>query len=143
MKDSKKLVTDVFSSLAKGNAEQVESVLADDFKSTVMSNTVDKSQYISAFKTLRKGIPDLQISVHDLEATGNTVHARLDFTGTHSGELASILPGFKQLSPSGKKVHAENVEVDITLKDDKIREIKNIGNGKGIFREVYSQLTTQ
>ncbi len=142
MKDSKKIVTDAFTSLAKGNPEQAETVFADDFKSTILNNSVDREQYIEAFKTLKQGIPDLQINLHDLELTGNTVHAQMDLSGTHSKEMPSILPGFKQISPSGKKVKFENVELDITLKDDKIREIKSMPTGKGIFREVYAQLET-
>ena len=141
MNDHKKLVTDVFTSLAKGNRDQVEKNLADDFTSTVLSNPVDKKQYITAFDSLKKGVPDLQINVHDVEDDGNNkVHALLDFSGTHSAEIPSLIPGFKQLTPSGKRIKAENVEVEIVLKGDRIREIKSVKAGKGVFNEVYTQL---
>lgn len=140
MNDHKKLVTDVFTSLAKGNGELVESNFSEDFKSTVLSNPVDKKQYIMAFNSLKKGIPDLQINVHDVEEAGDKLHALLNLSGTHSGEIPSLIPGFKQLVPSGKKFKADNVEVEISLKDDRIREIKSVKTGKGVFNELFTQL---
>lgn len=142
MINQKKLVTEVFTSLAKGNVAGVESSFTDDFKTTVLNNPVDKKQYISAFNTLRKGMPDLQMNLHDVEETGNKIHALLNLTGTHSQELPSLVPGFKQISPSGKKIKAENVELEISVQDDKIREIKSLQAGKGVFNEIYAQLTT-
>lgn len=142
MVNSKKLVTEVFTSLAKGNVSAAETNFADDFKATVLNNPVDKKQYISAFNTLRKGIPDLQLNLHDVEEHGNSVHAWLNLSGTHSQVLPSLVPGLKQVSPSGKKIKAENVELEISVQDDKIREIKSLKAGKGVFNEIYEQLTT-
>lgn len=141
MNNPKKLVTEVFTSLAKGNVSNAEMNFSDDFRATVLNNPVDKKQYISAFTTLRKGIPDLQLSLHDVEESGNKIHAFLNLTGTHSQEIPSIVPGFKNLSPSGKKINAENVELEISLKDDKIKEIKNVKAGRGVFNEIYTQLS--
>ena len=142
MNDPKKLVTDVFTSLAKGNGEVAEMSFADDFQSTVLNSPVDKKQYITAFSSLKKGIPDLQINLHDVEATGNKVHAWLNLTGTHSGEIPAAIPGFKKLTPSGKKIKTDDVELEISLKDDKIREIRNVQSGKGVFNTIYAQLTS-
>jgi len=142
MNDHKKLVKDVFTNLSKGNAEMVESNFSEDFRATVLSNPVDKKQYIMAFKSLKKGIPDLEINVADVKEEGNTVHAWLNLTGTHSGEIPALIPGIKQLTPSGKRVKAENVEVEISLKDDRIREIRSVQTGKGVFNELYTQLRT-
>jgi len=140
MNDPKKVVTDVFTSLAKGNAEQAEKQFADDFKTTVMNMPVDKRQYISAFKSLRQGIPDLQINLHDVEAKGDKVHAFLNLSGTHSAEIPSDVPGFKKMTPSGKKIHADDVELEISMMDDRIKEIRSVNTGKGVFNQIFTQL---
>ena len=99
MNDHKKLVKEVFTNLAKGNAEQIESNFSEDFRATVLSNPVDKKQYIMAFNSLHQGIPDLQINVQNVEEKDNKVHAWLNLTGTHSGEIPALIPGVKQLTP--------------------------------------------
>jgi hypothetical protein len=141
MNNHKKMVTDVFTSLAKGHGELAETNFAEDFKSTVLSNSVDKKQFITAFTSLKKGVPDLEINVHDVEEADNKMHAFLNLSGTHSGEIPALIPGSKQLTPSGKKFKADNVEVEILLKDDRIREIKSVKTGKGVFNELFTQLT--
>ena len=143
MNESKKVVNDVFTSLASGDVKQAETYIADDFKSSVLNSPVDRTQYISAFSSLRKGLPDLKIRLHDVEETSNgeKVHAQLDLSGTHSGEIPSFVPGFRAISPSGKMVRADNVELEISVKDKKIREIRSVKTGRGVFNEVFSQLT--
>ncbi len=54
MNDPKKLVTDVFTSLAKGNGEVAEMSSADDFQSTVLNSPVDKKQYIQSHDLLQE-----------------------------------------------------------------------------------------
>jgi ketosteroid isomerase-like protein len=143
MKESKKFVNEVFSYLAAGDARQAETCIADDFKATILNNPVDKTQYISAFTSLKKGIPDLSIRLHDIEemGDGSKVYAWLDLSGTHSAEIPASVPGFTRLSPSGKKVTAENVRLEISMRDHKISEIKSVEKGRGVFNEVFSQLT--
>lgn len=143
MNESKKLVNEVFTYLAAGDEKHAETCIADDFKASVLNSPVDKKQYISAFSSLRKGLPDLKIRLHDVEETqnGEKVHAWLDLSGTHSGEIPSFVPGFRAISPSGKLVRADNVELEISMKDKKISEIKSVKTGRGVFNEVFSQIT--
>ena len=141
MNDPKKVLTDVFTSLAAGNSEKLEKQFTDDFKTTVMNNPVDRKQYISAFNSLHKAIPDLEINLHDVEATGNKVHAFLNLSGTHSGEISSDVPGFSKITPTGKKINAENVELEISMMDDRIKEIRSVNTGKGVFNQIFTQLS--
>lgn len=141
MNDSKKIVTDVFTSLSNGNVAQAEMNLSDDFRTTVMNKPVDKKGYINAISTLKQGIPDLQINLHDIEEKGDKVHAFVNLRGTHSKEIPSAIPGFKALTPSGKQLKAHDVEVEISLKDHKIQEIKSVQSGNEIFNDLYAQLS--
>jgi SnoaL-like polyketide cyclase len=143
MNASKKVINEVFNYLAAGDEKQAETYIADDFKGSVLNNPVDRKQYIAAYKSLRRGLPDLNIRLHDVEETGNgeKVHAWLDLSGTHSAEIPSIVPGFRAISPSGKLIRADNVELEISMKDNKISEIKSVKTGRGVFNEVFSQLT--
>jgi steroid delta-isomerase-like uncharacterized protein len=52
----------------------------------------------------RTAFPDLQLTIEDIIAEGETVMARLSCRGTHKGDLSGIAPTGKQFTISGVSI---------------------------------------
>jgi len=52
----------------------------------------------------RTAFPDLQLTIEDIIAEGQTVMARWSFRGTHKGDLSGIAPTGKQVTISGVSI---------------------------------------
>lgn len=52
----------------------------------------------------RTAFPDIQLTIEDLIAEGETVVARWSCRGTHSGDLAGIAPTGRQVNVSGMSI---------------------------------------
>ena len=61
-----------------------------------------------------EAFPDLQLTIQDIAAEGDTVAARVAFRGTHRGE-------FQALPPTGKEVAFSSIEIDRVV-DGKVEE---------------------
>ena len=72
--------------------------------------------------------PDWHESIEDIIAEGDKVWVRLSYTGTHKGE-------FMGLSPTGKKIRAEAVDI-YRIVNGKLAEYWNVTDNVNIFKQV-------
>lgn len=77
---------------------------------------------------VRAAFPDFHNSIDELIAEGNTVVARLTYTGTHRGKLFGI-------APTGNRVTYMGIAV-FKIADGKIRDAWVLGDTQSLFRQL-------
>jgi predicted ester cyclase len=127
------LVNEVFTDIEKGKFEKANALLADDFRAILLGKEVNRPMYLSAYRSLLQGIPDLKLDVQNVKTDGNKVTARLKVSGTNSHAIPALLKGWHEIPATNKKVEGLIMDMDITLKDGKIEEIRSVHNTRGLF----------
>lgn len=134
------LINEVFFDIETGKFERANAVLADDFRAFLLGKEVNRPIYISAFRSLRQGIPDLKFTIQNVKMNGDKVIAKLKITGTNSHSIPALMKGWHEIPATNKKVDGLLAELEITLKDDRIEEIRNVKNTRGIFVSLLENL---
>ncbi len=127
------LITEVFTDIETGKFEKASAILSDDFRALVLGKEVNRPIYISAYRSLLRGIPDLKFNVQNMKSDGNKVIAKLKVSGTNSHAIPALMHGGHEIPATNKKVEGLIMDLEITLKDDKIEEIRNAKNSRGLF----------
>jgi predicted ester cyclase len=126
--------------MESGKFERAKTILADDFRALLLGKEVNRPIYISAFRSLRQGIPDLKFTVRNVKADGDKVTAKLKITGTNSHTIPALMKGWHEIPATNKRVDGLLAELEITLKDGKIEEIRNVKNTRGMFVSLLENL---
>jgi predicted ester cyclase len=134
------LITEVFTDIESGKFEKANAILADDFRALLLGKEVNRPVYISAFRSLRQGIPDLKLTIQNVKSEGAKVTAKLRITGTNSHSIPALLKGWHEIPATNKKVDGLMAELEITLKDGRIEEIRNVKNTRGMFVTLLENL---
>lgn len=127
------LINEVFTDIETGKFEKASAILSDDFRAVVLGKEVNRPMYISAYRSLLRGIPDLKFNVQNVRSNGNKVTAKLKVSGTNSHTIPALMKGWHEIPATNKKVEGFVTDIEITLKDDKIEEIRNANNSRGFF----------
>lgn len=84
---------------SQGNLAAVDEVFAPEFVNEGLG-VVGPSGVKQMVAMLRNAVPDLQVTVEEQYAEGDTVVSRVTYRGTHEGTL----PIFSNIAPTGKPV---------------------------------------
>jgi steroid delta-isomerase-like uncharacterized protein len=71
------------------------------FRGSLGTETQGREAFCECMRRVRSAFPDFHNSIVDLIAEGNEVVARLNYTGTHNGELFGIAPTGRQILYQG------------------------------------------
>jgi predicted ester cyclase len=134
------LISEVFTDIETGKFEQANGLLSDNFKGVLLGKEVNRPIYISAYRSLLKGIPDLKFNVQSVRTVGNKVTAKLKVSGTNSHAIPALMKGWHEIPATNKKVNGLIMDLEVTLKDDKIEEIRNTHNTRGLFVSLFENL---
>jgi predicted ester cyclase len=134
------LITEVFTDIESGKFEKANTLLADDFRAFLLGKEVNRPIYISAFRCLRQGIPDLKFTIKNIKTYGDKVTAKLQITGTNTHTIPALMKGWHAIPATHKKVDGLMADLEITLKDGKIEEIRNVKNTRGMFVSLLENL---
>lgn len=134
------LINEVFTDIESGKFEKANAILADDFRALLLGKEVNRPIYISAFRSLRQGIPDLKITIQNVRSHGDKLTAKVKITGTNSHSIPALMKGWHEIPATHKKVDGLLAELEITMKDDKIEAIKNVRNTRGMFVSLLENL---
>ncbi len=134
------LITEVFTDMESGKFEEANAFLADDFRALLMGKEVNRPIYISAFRSLRQGIPDLKFTIQNVKTNGDKVTAKVKITGTNSHTIPALMKGWHEIPATNKKVEGLMADLEITLKNGKIEEIRNVKNTRGMFVSLLENL---
>lgn len=136
------VVNEVFTDIESGKFEQANALLADDFKGMVLDKEVNRPVYISAYRSLRQGIPDLRFDVQHVKTEGGKVKGTVKISGTNTHAIPALMKGWHEIPATNKKVEGLVMDLEVTLKNDKIEGIKLSQNTKGLFATLLDNLGT-
>jgi predicted ester cyclase len=140
MNTNSKVVDEVFTDIETGMFDKASAILSENFKSNILGREVNKSVYLSTYRSLLKGIPDLKFKVEAVKTEDGMVTAKLRVTGTNSQPIPALMNGWHQIPATHKKVDGLVTDLEIRLRNDKIEEIRNAKNGKGLFLSLFDNL---
>lgn len=111
---NKKVVADFFEIYNSKDYEAMYRYFVPNYFDHGISTVRSIEAAIAIIKSVHQSFPDLKVTIEDLIEENNQVAFRGRFTGTHLGE-------FQGLSPSGKRVEFEALEI-FKLENQKITE---------------------
>jgi predicted ester cyclase len=77
---------------------------------------------------LRSAFPDLQVTIDEMIAEGDTIVARATFTGTHRGN-------FQGIQPTGQRVSFGTIDI-VQLRDGQCVSHYGLQDGLGLMQQV-------
>jgi predicted ester cyclase len=134
------LIAEVFTDIESGKFEKANAFLADDFRARLLGKEVNRPIFISAFRSLRQGMPDLKFTIQNVKTDGDKITAKLKITGTNSHSIPALMRGWHEIPATNKRVDGLLAELEITLKDGKIEEIRNVRHTRGMFVSLLENL---
>jgi predicted ester cyclase len=140
MNTTKNVITEVFTDIEQGKFEQASAILSDNFKSNILGKEVNKLVYISSYRSLMKGFPDLKFDLQNIKTDGSKVTAKLKISGTNSHSIPALLKGWHEIPATNKKIDGLVTDIEVTLQGDKVEEIRNAGSDTGLFIRLLEKL---
>jgi hypothetical protein len=134
------LINEMFYDIQAGKFENANVLLADDFRATLLGKEVNRPIYLSAFRSLLEGIPDLKITVQNIRTDGSRINARVKISGTNTRMIPALMKGWQEIPATNKKVNGLITELEISIKDDKIEEIRSADHTRGLFAGLLDNL---
>ena len=122
-KKAGKIITDLYASIDAGNADQIGSLLTEDFQAWVPVSPVafDKKGFIGMCQGFKTAFPDMHHEIVNWFADENRIAVRGIFRGTNTGSMMGnpptqnkvVLPFNTLFELDGKgKIKANNVQFD-------------------------------
>ena len=138
--NTKNLISEVITDIEAGKFELASAFLADSFRGVLLGREVNRPIYISAYRSLLKGFPDLHFTVQNVRTEGNKVSAQVKVTGTNSQAIPALMHGWHEIPATNKKIDGLVMELEMTLRGDKIEEIRSSEPGRGLFVGLMEKL---
>jgi|SRR5579863_1998102 len=134
------LIHEIFIDFAAGKFDKANAFLADNFRTTILGKEMNKPAYISAFRCLLQGFPDLKLNFQSMRSEGPKATVKLKMSGTNSHAIPSLLNGWYEIPATHKKIDGLIMDLEITFKHDKIEQIRYANNTKGLFMNLLEHL---
>ena len=134
------VILNVFDAIEKKHFDEAQNCLDGNFSSMILNKEVSGDEYLEVYRRIKEGMPDAKFAILDLTSDGETFKAKAKITGTHSQVIPSLRKGWKSMKPTGKKINKIITAVEITLRSDKIMEIRSLEMGKGVIAGLLGEL---
>jgi hypothetical protein len=134
------VILNVFDEIEKDKFDDAQECLAGNFTSIILKELVKAVEYLEVYRRIKKGMPDAKFELLDLTSDGETFKVKIKIKGTHSHVIPSLKKGWKMMKPTGKKINKIITTVEIVLRGDKIMEIKNLKENKGVISGILDEL---
>ena len=134
------VIEQVFEAIAKEKLEEAQECLDGNFRSVVLKEPVSGHEFLDAYRRIKAGMPDAVFKIIDLTSDGETFKAKIKITGTHTHTIPPLKKGWKSIKPTGKKINKIVTAVEVVLRGDRILEIRNTGNSKGVVAGILDEL---
>lgn len=138
--NTKRLIDEVFNDIEAGKFEKASGFLADSFRGMLLNKEVSRPIYISAYRALLQGFPDLHFTIQNVRTEGNKVSAQLKVTGTNTNAIPALMRGWHEIPATNKKVDGLITEMEMILRGDKIEDIRIPEEKKGLFLGLLEKL---
>ena len=106
----------------------------------LLGKEVNRPIYISAYRSVLEGIPDLRITVQNIRTDGSSINALVKISGTNTHAIPALMKGWQEIPATNKKVDGLITELEITIKDGKIEEIRSTHDTRGLFTGLLDNL---
>ncbi len=138
--NTKNLIDEVFTDIEQGKFEKASSFLADSFRGALLGREVNRPIYISAYRSLLKGFPDLHFIIQNVRTEGGKISAQVKVSGTNTQDIPALMHGWRKIPATNKKIDGLVMEMEMVLKGDKIEDIRSPEENKGIFFGLLEKL---
>jgi hypothetical protein len=106
----------------------------------LLGKEVNRPIYLSAYRSLLEGIPDLRITVQNIKTDGSSIKVLVKISGTNTHAIPALMKGWQEIPATNKKVDGLITELEITIKDGKIEEIRSAHDTRGLFAGLLDNL---
>lgn len=134
------LIKEIFTDIESGKFAKANALLADNFRAVLLGKEVNRPIYMSAYRSLLQGIPDLKFNVVNVRSADGRATATIKVSGTNSHAIPSLMKGWHDIPATNKRVEGLIADIEITMKDDKIEEIRNVQHTRGLFASLLENL---
>lgn len=134
------VIEHVFDAIQKEKLDEAQDCFDGRFKAVILKKEVATDEFLDVYRRIKEGMPDAKFKIVDLTTDGESFKANIKITGTHTHTIPSLRKGWKTMKPTGKKINKIVSSVEIILRGDKIMEIRNIEDDKGIIAGLLNEL---
>lgn len=134
------VILNVFDAIEHNKFDEAKDCLDGKFSSVILKQRVTGEEFIDVYRRIKEGMPDAKFEIVDLSSDGETFKAKLRIKGTHSETFPAMKKGWKGMKKTGKKVNKIVTSVEIVLRSDKIMEIRNLNENKGVVVGLLDEL---
>ena len=138
--NTKNLISEVFTDIEAGKFERASSFLADSFRGVLLHKEVSRPIYISAYRALLQGFPDLHFTVQNVRTEGGKVSAQVKVTGTNTHPIPALMRGWREIPATNKRIDGLVMEMEMILLGNKIEDIRSPEENKGLFLGLLEKL---
>jgi predicted ester cyclase len=105
----------------------IRSHVTHDFKiEGVFTIPLSLEAYLQLAETFHRAFSDLQQHLTDIRIEGDSIHAHLHVSGTHTGPLANLIVTLPAISPTGKSFAINDIPIEYVIVNNKVARV--IGN---------------
>lgn len=133
-------IINVFEAIEKEKFEEAEVLLDGNFSTVILKEKVSREEFLEVYRRIKEGMPDAKFRIVNLTSDGEVFRAKVKVSGTHKQPIPSLKKGWKAMKPTGKKVNKIITSVEILLRGDKILEIRNRDEKKGVIACLLDEL---
>lgn len=134
------VILNVFEAIEKERFNEAKEYLDGNFSTTILREKVSGDEFLDVYKRIKEGMPDAKFRIINLSSDGEVFRARIKITGTHKESIPSLKKGWKVMKPTGRRVNKIITSLEIRLRGDKILEIRNLEEGKGVVAGLLDEL---
>lgn len=138
--NTKNLINEVFTDIESGKFEKASTFLADSFRGVVLGKEVSRPIYISAYRSLLSGVPDLHFNVQNVRTDGSKISVQVKVTGTNSHAIPAFMHGWHEIPATNKRIDGFITEIEMILRGDKIEDIRSPEHRRGLFLGLLEKL---
>ena len=119
--NKRETVQALMDSVQKGDFENANSMLADDFQfSGPVSEPINKEAWLGMSASLQTAFPDLDYHFKVIGTEGDVVKTTMQLSGTHSGSFDLTNMNMGVIPATNKAFSVKREKTRLTVKDNKI-----------------------
>lgn len=112
------------SAIEEKDFTKLDSLLSDDFKLTgLIHKPISKNDYVQVHNAISGAMPDFRFNLQDVKEEGNKVKAKVNVTGTNTGEFSMKQWGLMNFPATGNKIALPEENIEVSVSNGKISEI--------------------
>ncbi len=139
--NKRETVQALMDAVQKGNFENVESMLADDFQfSGPVPEPINKEAWLAMSVSLKTAFPDLDYHFKVIGTEGDVVKSIAQLSGTHNGAFDLTSMNMGVIPATNKTFSTKSEKTKVTVKDNKVTLWAAEPNDGAGLMEILKQL---